>query len=178
MTAHESDYNKVVQYLQTLGVEVVQFEGDFIKWLRSCEKTLRQAPFTNDLAVNWEKRQIVYSGDKHPWPHLVHEAGHLLATRFTPENSNELHFLGWEMAFVQHLKLSMEYWHKNNSDYGIDQVIDSVRYNNIGSYPYDSIEFDQLVAHFVNDAKNRGIVTDSGIPLVHRSRQSKTKEAA
>lgn len=77
-----------------------------------------EAPFTSGLGVVWDEFRIVATTET-PWPHLLHEAGHLVATTERPDASKEFTFLGWEMAVVKHLGLSMKAFHESNAEYGI-----------------------------------------------------------
>jgi hypothetical protein len=165
----DSDYDKVVEFLKTLGVEVVEVKGHYNDWLSLTQRSnVHVAPFTGDLAVDWAKRKILFYGNKHPWPHLVHEAGHLLASKVTPDNSNEISFLGWEVSVVKHLNLSMEYWVKNNSDYGIDEKL----YADIGALARVPQDFEDYMKKHIDYAKKHKMVSEDGVPLVVRKRRS------
>lgn len=179
MTNLSESHRKLVDFLTDLDVKCIQHKTGQ-EWYRFLDKeALFEAPFTSNLAVNWKKKEIHYAGSIAPWPHLVHEAGHLLACRDTPEASDEYKFLGWEIAVVKHLGLSMKEWHKNNNDYGLDGWdYEGSSYAAIGNIPYDSEAFDTFVDSHIEMAQKIGIVSNEGVPLVHHSRREKAKEAA
>lgn len=77
-----------------------------------------EAPFTSGLGVVWDEFKIIGTTET-PWPHLLHEAGHLVATTERPDAAKEFTFLGWEMAVVEHLGLSMKAFYESNAEYGV-----------------------------------------------------------
>lgn len=168
----DSDYDKVVEFLKTLGVEVVEVAPRNQWWPNTQAASFREAPFTSNLGIDLKSYQILFAGAKHPWPHLVHEAGHLLATKLPPENSKEISFLGWEISVVKHLSLSMDYWVKNNSDYSIQLERGSEFYDDIGHLARVKDDFDWYLNERIDYAKKNSMVSEDGVPLVVRKRRS------
>jgi len=50
---------------------------------------------------------------------LIHELGHVLASKEKPDRSREFDFLGWEIAFARKVR-GLNDWIKGNQDYCID----------------------------------------------------------
>jgi hypothetical protein len=121
MTAARStrDRRRLIAYLATeFGVRVIEREASTAwQWINR-PASWSEAPFTSDLGCVWDKFEIIATTET-PWPHLLHEAGHLVATTERPDAAKEFTFLGWEMAVVEHLGLSMKAFHASNAEYGV-----------------------------------------------------------
>lgn len=119
---HLRDRRKLIAYLdREFGVTVVEVEAH-LAWrqlLTEKPPSWSEAPFTSGLGVVWDEFKIIATTET-PWPHLLHEAGHLVATTERPDASNEAVFLGWELAVVEHLSLSMKAFYESNAEYGIN----------------------------------------------------------
>jgi hypothetical protein len=117
---HTRDRRRLIAYLATeFGVRVVEREASTAwQWIHR-PTGYSEAPFTSGLGCVWDKFEIVGT-DETPWPHLLHEAGHLVATTERPDASKEFTFFGWEMAVVEHLGLSMREFYDRNVEYGIN----------------------------------------------------------
>ena len=116
---HTRDRRRLIAYLATeFGVRVVEREASTAwQWIHR-PTGYSEAPFTSGLGVVWDEFKIIGTTET-PWPHLLHEAGHLVATTERPDASKEFTFLGWEMAVVEHLGLSMKAFHALNAEYGV-----------------------------------------------------------
>jgi hypothetical protein len=153
-----------VDYLRDQGVKVVQHEA--YHWRHTVEG-FEEAPFTSaDLGVCWDRFEIHYRGDV-PWPAMLHEAGHLLATQDPPKRSEEWKFFGWEIAVVNWLRLSLEEFHWNNRDYAINyqDAGDGEYYGEVNDIPYDSPVFYSFLESRIRFAKSCGLVAEDGTPL-------------
>ena len=116
---HLRDRRKLIAYLdREFGVTVEERDAETAWQWQHRPANWSEAPFTSGLGVVWDKFEIIGTTET-PWPHLLHEAGHLVATTERPDASKEFTFLGWEMAVVEHLGLSMKAFHKANAEYGI-----------------------------------------------------------
>ena len=74
-------------------------------------------PFDTNLGVHYEKKLIVFRGDKAPnISHLIHEMAHVMASKKPPVHSDEWEFLGWEWILAHHVGAAKE-WRRGNSDY-------------------------------------------------------------
>jgi hypothetical protein len=114
------DRRRLIAYLATkFGVRVIEIE-ESMRWPWGDQSvTLSVAPFTSHLGVVWDTFDIIATTET-PWPHLLHEAGHLVATTERPDAAKEFTFFGWEMAVVEHLGLSMREFYDRNVEYGIN----------------------------------------------------------
>jgi hypothetical protein len=116
------DRRRLIAYLATeFGVRVIEQEAAEA-WRTLFDErpaSWSEAPFTSHLGVVWDKFEIVGTTET-PWPHLLHEAGHLVATTERPDAAKEFTFFGWEMAVVEHLGLSMREFYDRNVEYGIN----------------------------------------------------------
>lgn len=74
------------------------------------------APFTSNLGILWREKIIVYTG-AHAWSAILHEMGHVFASRKDPTHSEEYDFLGWEYAIARSVGPLSEWW-AGNEDYG------------------------------------------------------------
>lgn len=80
-----------------------------------------EAPFTNNLAIIWEEKKIVWKNKEPPWPHIIHEMGHLFACtdeEYPGSGEDENSFFGWEYLLAKKIKGSIEEWNNDNNDYG------------------------------------------------------------
>ncbi len=76
-----------------------------------------EAPFTHrDIGVIWSRKLVVYAGEI-AWVEAIHEMGHVFASRMNPDHANELLFLGWEIAMVDHIKGDFPTWLAGNKEY-------------------------------------------------------------
>jgi hypothetical protein len=119
---HTRDRRRLIAYLATeFGVRVVERDAA-TAWrslLSERPAAWSEAPFTSHLGVVWDKFEIVGT-DETPWPHLLHEAGHLVATLERPDAANEYKFFGWELGVVEHLGLSMREFYNRNAEYNVE----------------------------------------------------------
>ena len=121
-TRHTRDRRRLIAYLATeFGVRVIEHDAAeaWRTMLDERPASWSEAPFASGLGCVWDKFEIVAT-TKTPWPHLLHEAGHLVATTERPDAAKEFTFFGWEMAVVEHLGLSMREFYDRNVEYGIN----------------------------------------------------------
>jgi hypothetical protein len=75
------------------------------------------APFGGKKAIQYDTKKIfVCSPLKDHYVHdIIHEMGHVFASKVEPGPSDEFTFLGWEMAVAQHIGLSWSQWQTGNN---------------------------------------------------------------
>ena len=136
------------------------------------------APFTSCLAIHWEAREVHYFADNSvPWQYVLHEAGHILCSTAKPDDSEDVAFLGWEIAVAKKLRLPMSDFHHGNRDYGINYTAreGSVHgrdyYDTIGDFRPRSKDWREFVAHYVGLAQKSGLVAVDGTPIHHPERR-------
>ena len=116
---HVRDRRRLIAYLdREFGVTVEERDAETAWQWQHRPAEWSEAPFTSGLGVVWDEFKIIATTET-SWPHLLHEAGHLVATTERPDAAKEFTFLGWEMAVVEHLGLSMKEFHRSNGEYGI-----------------------------------------------------------
>ena len=69
-------------------------------------------PFDGLAGLFWDARIVVYVDSS--WSTVLHEIGHVLASRRRPHRCDETRFLGWEWAWLQ--QLDARAWQRLNSD--------------------------------------------------------------
>ena len=116
---HARDRRRLIAYLnREFGVTVVERDPETAWQWQHRPANWSEAPFTSGLGVVWDEFKIIATTET-PWPHLLHEAGHLVATTERPDAAKEFTFLGWEMAVVEYLGLSLKEFHRSNAEYGV-----------------------------------------------------------
>lgn len=138
-----NDETKLFDYIRGLGVAYVVH--DLVSWKTlDHDDDFYEAPFTRGLGVRWSAKEIHdYRPTRRHWAEILHEAGHLVATDLSPNKSEEYDFLGWELAVIKKLGLSMQQWYDNNREYSIC----SDTYNWVGDFEFGSQDF----LNFVNE---------------------------
>lgn len=89
------------------------------------QEDINQAPFDSNYSIDWCKG-IVYAVKDHlAIPPILHEMGHIFASKFPPfhENCDELTWFGWEYAFAKRLKVVSK-WIASNHEYGLGYLYD------------------------------------------------------
>ena len=165
---HLRDRRKLIAYLdREFGVTVVEVEAH-IAWrhmLTEKPPSWSEAPFTSGLGVVWDEFKIVATTET-PWPHLLHEAGHLVATTERPDAAKEFTFLGWEMAVVEHLGLSMKEFHASNAEYGVTFA----QYYEMGALKFGSKDWWKFVGEAQATSRAAGLFHKFGtVPTALRS---------
>lgn len=82
---------------------------------------IEEAPFCKKqpLGVIYSQKLICYSDRRPPWYEVLHEMGHVFASRSHPSKSKELSFLGWEYVMAQHLTEDLRKWFSWMGDYNV-----------------------------------------------------------
>jgi hypothetical protein len=149
------DRRRLIAYLAAeFGVRVIEQEAAEA-WRTLFDErpaSWSEAPFTSHLGVVWDKFEI-HATNETPWPHLLHEAGHLVATTERPDAAKEFTFFGWEMAVVEHLGLSMREFYERNVEYGIDWL----NYVELGAVRFGSKDWWKFVGESQATARAAGL---------------------
>ena len=105
------------------------------KWGGSIEETgnlywpsVQTAPFDDLFGVNFKKKIIYYRNDaleKRGQPYfiagIIHEMGHVFASRLSVNKSKEYNFFGWEYNLARQIRFPIKEWRYGNRDYVIDE---------------------------------------------------------
>jgi len=163
-----TDKEKLLAFLAEKGVTFIEVKEEFAAlrsvWEEWQEQGLKEAPFNSYLGIVPAKRAIV-GRPTTPWPHILHEAGHLLAQAVPlASKEEEITWFGWEWAVVQHLHLSVLEFLQQNRDYGI-------LWN--GPYGYrdevgvlrNAEEANSFFQERLQEAQSLGLVALDGTPL-------------
>ena len=147
---------KLVKFLKEAGVSYIRVRGD---WERlGDDQDFYEAPFTGGIGVNWKTRSIYDSRANRPWPEILHEAGHLLASKVNPKESSAYDFLGWEICVAQKLGLPMGEWWRNNNPYSIIFRSEDRYYICVGDLPFDSQDFLDFVKERIERSRSLGLL--------------------
>lgn len=118
-----------------------------------------EAPFAGyKLGVDWPKRHVL-SVRAPRWPDVIHELGHLFATKDDPIKADEYGFFGWEYRLAVFIGGNLRTWVKNNHHY----MVNDGEFGDFGELPPKRRE--QLLLERVQAAQALGIVTAEGVPL-------------
>ena len=150
-TRSTRDRRRLIAYLATeFGVRVVERDAAEAWQTLFDERpaSWSEAPFTSHLGCVWDTFDIIATTET-PWPHLLHEAGHLVATTERPDAAKEFTFLGWEMAVVEYLGLSMKEFHRSNAEYGVTFG----RYYELGALTFGSKDWWKFVGEAQADSR-------------------------
>lgn len=150
---------------QVIGLSKLEFEEAELK------ESYSEAPFSaNNLGVIWEEKKIVFSGDVH-WYELVHEMGHVFASRVCPYEADEVSFFGWEYALAKQLRGVSE-WKEQNKDYAIAPTLPSEKTGPGESWEefgmYTNGRQMEIIRERVKYAKSVGLLDDALQPMAIR----------
>lgn len=149
MTDFDHEVSIVLEAVKKLGVEVVFCEDEDID---SCPLP---APFSWQIGIDYYQKKLYLTKDfsHETVGNIIHEVGHIVACDDAPEDSNEVEFLGWEIAFALELGL-LDEWRAGQSDY-------TVRHSYHGLVEIgclDDDELSDLVEESIDWAKCLGLV--------------------
>lgn len=77
------------------------------------------SPFSSAVGIIWEERAILFDPERlpHPVTALIHEMGHVFASKKPPKKADEMEFFGWEVKLAELIGYPMESWLAGNADY-------------------------------------------------------------
>jgi len=76
------------------------------------------APFISAHAIDWTARIIYVVKGRADVPAILHEMGHVFASRRSPWHSKEFSFFGWEYLLAKELGITRA-WAKSNQGYSV-----------------------------------------------------------
>lgn len=148
---------------QQWGGDLIEVSDDEFLTL-SCRDDFYDAPFGSaEFGTLWRQKRIYYTS-KTAWPDLVHEMGHVFASRRNPNACNEYDFLGWEYAVARFIGALTSDWRAGMADY---QLMDDEtgRGDDIGSL--SRRDFRRLMLDRLTVARRKGLL-DGMTPKVIR----------
>lgn len=122
------------------------------------------APFTGGMGINY-RRKILYAMPHFHVGEAVHEAAHMFASKWGPNNNKceEYAFLGWEYALARQVGC-MELWMHHMKDYQVETVAGFLDdWKSLERHEQAAIIADRLTV-----AKKRGLVDKRGNPRAIR----------
>lgn len=128
--------------------------------VRVVRRVPAESPFTSHLGISWRDRVLYVRSSRLRDPltvgGMIHELGHILATKVAPGPSEELDFVGWEWQAAKLCEV-LPQWYRSMHPYGTDMCL------NFGSLSRkDKLKF--LRKH-VKLGKELGNLSPSGRPL-------------
>jgi hypothetical protein len=148
-------YENFVNKIRSWGGNVIHLNEDEFEDVHN-DVYFFLAPFCDDnLGINW-KNKIIYFEGKENIPNMIHEAGHLFASKDNPNESDEWSFFGWEYKLAQELKIIDE-WDAANFGYQVDLE------ESTGSVPWSSLtqaERAKVIGNRLVEAKKIGLIVN------------------
>ena len=124
-------------------------------------QNIQHAPFASHIGIIWNTKELFYVSDAQ-WPAMVHELGHLIATKDFPVHGkcNEFDFFGWEIALVREIGAPIDAWLKDNEEYGVEgsQTIKDL----------SVLQFHKVCVERLERALELGILNEACYPLAVR----------
>lgn len=151
---------KLRSLCKTLGGDLVELTSKQFDHKHS--KTFYECPFARaQLGLDFSKKHVLYTTEHVPpeWPEIIHEMGHVFASKKAPPFSDEWSFLGWEYATCLHLCGDVEVWKRNMSDYNVEHV----DFGSLSPRKQNALLVERLTC-----AKRVGLVSPAGVPLTVR----------
>lgn len=105
---------------QAWGGELIPMEEADPRWDRFSGR--QHAPFTHyNLAIAWDRKKIFYDPKEVNWVDVVHEMGHVFASKKRPRWSDEGRFFGFEIALARKVRGTMKDFVAGHAEYNFDK---------------------------------------------------------
>ena len=156
------------------GGELVETSSEKLKSLgldsMKKSKELREyyeSPFSDSysLGILLEEFKVLYVPGRVHWSDIIHEMGHIFATKMPPYRVDEWGFFGWEYAVAIHVGGELSEWLRNNGDYAVGVV--GGGYLELGGLTSD--QRDAMLIERWDFAVQEGLIDSQGRPLAVRS---------
>ena len=119
---------------------------------------------TGDLGVLYHEKLIVYVIDSAPEIEpvsIVHEIGHVFASKKQPYSSKEFGFFGWEYTLCQRVGITLKAWRKSHAHYQVGNRRDG--YALIKDMSAQAHE--KLIQQAIRHAVRHGLIDANGNPV-------------
>ena len=93
------------------------------------------APFCDYLGSKYKDKKIFHTNQTH-WAHIVHDMGHVFASKKNFSESDEFSFFAWELALVKDIKGSTRSWSISNHNYRVFELTNPEKNDKNGFQPY------------------------------------------
>jgi hypothetical protein len=124
-------------------------------------------PFDDDLAIDHARRLIVMRLAEPNLGNLIHEMGHVFASKIAPRDSEEWPFFGWEYMVAKQAGC-LSNWLKSTENYLV-----IAKHGNIEFKYLDTFDKRRMLAERIRKARKLGLLK-RGIPVsVRRSMNSR-----
>ena len=127
------------------------------------------APFGCYCGVHYRDRAVILGAPlrEHLVAEVIHEMGHVFASRKSPDASEEFDFLGWEMATARHVGLPWAAWRRGSKNYQLWDIRREERWPaEVGACSYAELAL--VYADRVAHAIKLGLVSETHRPLCVR----------
>lgn len=128
-------------------------------------------PFESRLYVQYDRMRIV-SSESTSWVSIIHEMGHVFASRVVPDKSDEVMFFGWEYLVAKKIRANIGAWKRGQAGYSIGaEVLGMVRATSDGltsSHDFDYLsgpEQMRVIRFQIETGKSLGIIDADGNPV-------------
>ena len=111
-----------------------------------------------ELGVLYLEKLIVYVPNSAPEVEpvsLVHEMGHVFASRSRPNSSKEFGFFGWEYMLCQRVGITIAAWRKSHANYRVGS-----RGNYCCIKDMSENEYEKMIGQAVRHAARFGLIVD------------------
>lgn len=163
--------------IQRLAQHCRQWGGVLVEWsneqfdaikgdrFRPLRRGWSFAPFESaDVAIHWRSKTIAIPFGFRRWPSIVHEMGHVFASKRPPQSSSEYVWIGWEIALAR--TIDLREWLCN--DYVIDFTYGRDHYYVLSALAKVPEALEEFIAKRTKIARARGLIGSAGQPLAIR----------
>jgi hypothetical protein len=118
---------KLQRFARRLGGDVVVITWDQLREMDTkpqSDEEFSGSPFSISHGISWNKRIVYVAPDSGEDPReiiggIIHELGHVLASKDPPNKAMEFEFFFWEYRVAERLGLQ-EAWEYSTHNYGVD----------------------------------------------------------
>jgi hypothetical protein len=164
---------KLRRLIRQWGGTIDVIRGNFITYVENLDQIRKRdyfpATFNLGLGLFYGEKKIVISSpiSRHLTADIIHECAHIFATRYNPNDSDELAILGWEMLVAKLIGMPLSVWGQSCKDYDIEGVIEDENFPTlVGKCSEEQLQV--LYQDRVSYAKHIGIIDEKGNPLAVR----------
>lgn len=112
-------YKRLQKLVQRWGGTLERITPKEFKELVISSGTFADAPFAHNVGVDFKRKRILWHGKQPTVGNLIHEVGHVFASKKEPFSSDEWSFFGWEHATARYVGAERS-WFKASYDYYVE----------------------------------------------------------
>lgn len=99
---------------------------------------------------------------------IIHEMGHVFASKVAPDECNEYDFFGWEIAMVKHIGLPLKDWIYEQSNYAVSEDPLDEKSFAVELRDLSGRTLDLLILERLHTAQKNGLISEHDEPLCIR----------